>query len=154
MGWGMGRENPFLRPTNEQCPKGYDGQFRDPLNGRCRQCDAQLRLGPPIPQVTEVKPLTEIIPDPWQPGVGLLDGILDRRRMPTKADSVMRFMVDEDYREGYKAGIDAAMDLLVPALKAVVLLGTFQNTAGTYSKADVDKIIGRVPLKRTLKGWE
>lgn len=158
---GMG-----FRPINEKCGGRPEGSHEIPDGGAsatCIHCGALVyNNAPPIPTVTEVTPMPteEAAPapagvktDPWQGPVGLIDSLLDRRRMPDPSHLVA-FLANEDFAKGYQAGIDAALDQLVPALKKIALLPPLTGMPGSYPRGEVDKVIGRVPLKRTVNGWE
>ena len=148
------------RPASEDCPSRGGGLPHE-INSsqKCHHCGALIVLDlgstPPIPVVFEVKPMPETPPpDPWKGNPsGLIDGLLDRRSMPDPRH-LEAFLVDHSFKQGFQAGIDAALDQLVPALKAVMLLPPHNNATGSLPRAGVEKIIGRVPLKRTATGWE
>lgn len=118
--------------------------------------------------MTEEHPAAPVEPkmvhtDPWREGAGLIDRLLDMRSLPPVAGQTtenpyttasLRYLASEDFADGYKAGLDAALDALVPTLKEIVLQPPAGGMAGAYSKSLTDKLIGRVPLRRTRFGWE
>lgn len=154
-----------FRPISETCGGRKDvGPHEIPANGgsaTCVHCGALVYnnvspLTPPVATVTEVKPMPEPEPSPVKrvyQEVGLIDGLLDRRRMPDPTQLV-DFLTNADFAKGFQAGIDVALDQLIPALKRVALLPPLTGMPGSCPRGEVDKIIGRVPLKRTAKGWE
>lgn len=79
---------------------------------------------------------------------GLIDELLARRQLPANLDSIARFMSDESYADGFAAGVDQALAILVPAAKKIALLQSMTNHgANCISKVEVSSILGRVPVK-------
>jgi hypothetical protein len=96
------------------------------------------------------------VPDHWTNGgeivtSGLIEELLVMRETPTPAnlDRVSRFLTNRDYADGFTAGIEQALDLLVPAAKRAALLATVQNHGpNCVSKLELEAILGRVPVRR------
>jgi hypothetical protein len=95
---------------------------------------------------------------------GLLDKLLDLRAMPDAKVLLYRLsQAPEDLIEsdpeadavyGWRAGIDAAMDVVVPALKSIVMMPGGSCGSTCLPKVDVESLIGRVPLTRSdRQGW-
>lgn len=137
---------------DEQCPKRAAG-LTHTQNGTptCVHCGLWTRTsGVPTAIVREVKdpPPSEA----WDGrSTGLIDGLLDRRLMPDPR-YLPAYLAEETFAEGYLAGIDTALDLLVPATKAILLLPS--EGVGAISRGAVEKLIGRVPIERNRYGWQ
>lgn len=77
---------------------------------------------------------------------GLIDQLLSFIKQPARLDYLLMDPSDERYH-GYVAGIEDAMDFIVPALKEVVHLKAADPPHGNncIPRQDVEKIVGRVP---------
>lgn len=95
---------------------------------------------------------TERVPE------GLIDTLLAIRQVPGPETLLRLTQPREDLLDeheailGFRAGLDAALDLVVPALKQIVMLPADKGP-NAISKAEVERIIGRIPLNRNERGW-
>lgn len=83
---------------------------------------------------------------------GLIDALLILRNAPDP-DILLQ---GDTAMTGWRRGVDACLDLLVPALKQISMIETLSaNGHGIHciQKPAVQAIIGRVPLERTKRGW-
>jgi hypothetical protein len=85
---------------------------------------------------------------------GLIDTLLILLEQP-----VTDAMWEDVNREGplwaqHRASVGACLDVIVPALQRVVTLGAANpHGINCIYKPDVEEALGKVPLKRTKRGW-
>lgn len=96
------------------------------------------------------------MPPPREPlEIGLIDALLILRNAPDP-DVLLQ---GEAALNGWRRGVDASLDRLVPALKAISMMEVAGSSASVHGihciqKPAIEKVIGRVPLERTKKGWQ
>ena len=77
----------------------------------------------------------------WDPDQGIIDQLLHLRTFPDPAS-----LMHDDVVVVWRNAIDAALDLVVPGLKSVLMLP--KSSGNYFNAADIERIVGRVPLSR------
>lgn len=82
---------------------------------------------------------------------GLIDRLLALRSMPEPGI----ILAGEVAVKAWQGAVDRCLDALVPALKKVSLAEAVANHGvNCVFKPEIEEVIGRVPLRKTAKGWE